>query len=104
MKPDCLTSTQLNTEDQNFTAAEPTPNAGNAMEQLSTTTESGNSVPTTAIAKESTKNDIMAGLEDLFKGSPEVSSLPSHVQHPQKEVKKEDILSLFGKVDFYILF
>ena len=74
------------------------------MESLSATTESWSSVPTPANDKELPKNDIMAGLEDLFKGSPAVSSVPSHVQQPQKDVKKEDILSLFGKVDFYSLF
>ena len=88
----------------NFTAAEPASNAGNATESLLDTTESCSSEPTPAIAIDSTKNDIMAGLEDLFKGSPAVSSMPSHVQQPQKEVKKEDILSLFGKVGCYILF
>ena len=90
----------------NFTDAEPASNAGNATESLLGTTASCNSEPTPAIAVDvdSTKNDIMAGLEDLFKGSPAVSSMPSHVQQPQKEVKKEDILSLFGKVGCYILF
>ena len=87
-----------------FTAAEPASNAVNATESLLDTTESCSAELTTAIAVESTKNDIMSGLEDLFKGSPAVSSMPSQVQQPQKEVKKEDILSLFGKVGCYILF
>eukprot|EP00249_Psilotum_nudum_P023356 c28843_g1_i2 orf=1138-2736(-) len=41
------------------------------------------------------KDDIMAGLEDLFKASPTVA-LPSKVSQPPKDVKK-DILSLFEK-------
>lgn len=44
----------------------------------------------------STKNDIMAGLEDLFKGSPAVSVSTADTPPPTKDVKKE-ILSLFGQ-------
>ncbi|KAH7424881.1 hypothetical protein KP509_11G029600 [Ceratopteris richardii] len=56
----------------------------------------------TTNAESSTKGDIMAGLEDLFKGSPAVSLTSSDapasaVSQPQKDVKKEDILSLFGQ-------
>ena len=46
----------------------------------------------------------MAGLEDLFVSSPVVPSKSPNVPPPQKELKKDDILSLFGKVEFYLMF
>ncbi|KAI5059470.1 hypothetical protein GOP47_0025789 [Adiantum capillus-veneris] len=49
----------------------------------------------TSTGESAIKSEIMAGLEDLFKGSPTVSLSASDVPQPQKDVKKEDILKLF---------
>ncbi|MCO5572007.1 hypothetical protein L7F22_025758 [Adiantum nelumboides] len=75
-------------------AAEPL-NAADTVEQLAPS--GGEPSASTSTGESSIKSDIMAGLEDLFKGSPAVSLSPSDVTQPQKDVKKEDILSLFGK-------
>ncbi|MCO5561531.1 hypothetical protein L7F22_015151 [Adiantum nelumboides] len=75
-------------------AAEPS-NAADTVEQLAPS--AGETSASTSTGESSIKSDIMAGLEDLFKGSPAVSLSPSNVTQPQKDVKKEDILSLFGK-------
>ncbi|KAH7306379.1 hypothetical protein KP509_22G008500 [Ceratopteris richardii] len=101
MKPQSTADVTSSSSDQgwaSFRFAEPSAAAESINQLPEIQVSSGEKVPaSTATTESSIKSDIMAGLEDLFRGSPPVSLTPADVYQPQKDVKKEDILGLFGQ-------
>lgn len=79
-----------------FQSAGPAPATESVISSGQVVSGSTESALPDSSSESSTKNDIIAGLEDLFTGSPAVLLKTPDAPQPPKDVKK-DILSLFGQ-------